>query len=89
MRIDRQSERAGAVIVTGAGGARCGRAIARRFARDGHAALVTDLDERGCDATVEAIRREGGEANARRVDVRDADQRRDAVEECATRYGGV
>jgi NADP-dependent 3-hydroxy acid dehydrogenase YdfG len=85
MRIDRQSERAGAVIVTGAGGARCGRAIAR----DGHAALVTDLDERGCDATVEAIRREGGEANARRVDVRDADQRRDAVEECATRYGGV
>jgi NAD(P)-dependent dehydrogenase (short-subunit alcohol dehydrogenase family) len=31
-------------IVTGAGGHGCGRAIARRFANDGAAVVVSDID---------------------------------------------
>jgi 3-oxoacyl-[acyl-carrier protein] reductase len=89
MRIDHGPRRPGAVIVTGAGGAGCGRAIARRFARGGHAVLVTDIDEGGSAATVEAIRRDGGEASARRVDVRDAEQCKGAVDACVAHYGGV
>src|SRR6476646_2628832 len=66
-----------AVIVTGSGGNGCGRAIAERFAGDGAAVLVSDIDERGGAATVDRIRDSGGRAEFLRADVRiDDDVRR-------------
>jgi len=72
------------VVVTGSGGAGCGRAIAERFARDGAAVMVSDIDEPGGHTTVERIRAAGGRAEFLRADVRsDQDVRRliDAAEE--------
>jgi NAD(P)-dependent dehydrogenase (short-subunit alcohol dehydrogenase family) len=61
-------------IVTGSGGAGCGRAIARRFARgrfarEGCAIVVCDIDEPGGRETVRLIEAEGGRAAFFRADV--------------------
>ncbi|HKE28676.1 MAG TPA: SDR family NAD(P)-dependent oxidoreductase [Bryobacteraceae bacterium] len=58
------------VIVTGAGGSGCGRSIAARFAMDGAATVVSDIDEEGGQLTVRRIEREGGRAAFFRADVR-------------------
>jgi len=74
------------VVVTGSGGAGCGRAIAERFARDGAVVMVSDIDEAGGRTTVDRIRRAGGRAEFIRADVRsDEDVERliaSAVERC-------
>jgi NAD(P)-dependent dehydrogenase (short-subunit alcohol dehydrogenase family) len=57
-------------IVTGSGGEGCGRAIARRFAREGCAVVVSDIQEPGGRETVELIEAEGGRAAFFRADVR-------------------
>jgi NAD(P)-dependent dehydrogenase (short-subunit alcohol dehydrogenase family) len=62
------------VIVTGAGGAGCGRAIAARFARDGAAVVVSDIADTGGHETVGLIKRDGGRAAYYRTDVRDERQ---------------
>src|SRR6266851_4212891 len=49
-------------IVTGAGSGGCGQAIARRFAREGTAVVVSDISESGIAATVARIHEEGGRA---------------------------
>ena len=67
------------VIVTGAGGTGCGRAIALRFARDGAPIVVSDINEDGGRETVALIARQGGRAAFFRADVRDADQARDLI----------
>jgi len=51
-------------IVTGAGGPGCGRAIARRFAREGASVVVNDIDESGALHTRSLIEAEGGRAAA-------------------------
>jgi NAD(P)-dependent dehydrogenase (short-subunit alcohol dehydrogenase family) len=58
------------VVVTGAGGAGCGRAIALRFAASGAAIVVSDIDETGGHETVLAIEQAGGRAAFCRADVR-------------------
>jgi hypothetical protein len=58
-------------VVTGAGGS-LGRAIARRLAADGHVVAVTDVDGQGLDETRVAVEKEGGQAHAWPVDLRDA-----------------
>ena len=45
----------GIVIVTGAGGTGCGRAIAQRFAGRGAAVVVSDINEAGGHDTVRLI----------------------------------
>jgi NAD(P)-dependent dehydrogenase (short-subunit alcohol dehydrogenase family) len=50
------------VIVTGAGGPGCGRAIARRFARAGASVVVSDIDAQGGLETVRTIEAENGRA---------------------------
>ena len=55
------------VIVTGAGGTGCGRAIAARFARDGAAVVVADINEPGGHETVRLIENAGGRAAFFRV----------------------
>lgn len=61
------------VVVTGSGGTGCGRAIAERFARDGAGVIVSDIDERGGQITVDRIRGAGGQAEFCRADVREDD----------------
>jgi len=58
------------VVVTGAGGSGCGRAIAERFARDG-AVVVSDLNADGGRETVRRIAMAGGRAAFFAADVRD------------------
>ena len=50
------------VIVTGAGGVGCGHSIATRFAMDGAAVVVSDVNEGGGHETVREIERNGGRA---------------------------
>src|SRR5689334_30742 len=59
------------VIVTGGGGPGCGRAIAKRFARDGATVVVSDIDDAGGAETVRLIEGAGGRALYCHCDVRD------------------
>lgn len=59
------------VVVTGAG-AGIGRAVARRFAAEGAAVIVSDIDEQSAADTVAAIETAGGTAFAYGLDVADA-----------------
>lgn len=77
------------VIVTGAGGTRCGRAIAARFAVRGAAVVVSDINEAGGNDTVRVIERGGGRAAFFRADVREEPQMRDLVSFAEATFGGV
>src|SRR5437667_2394439 len=67
------------VVVTGAGGTGCGRAIARRFAHLGAAVVVSDISETGGHETVRLIQQDGGRAAFQRTDVGDERQARDLI----------
>lgn len=76
-------------IVTGAGGSGCGRAIARRFAKDGAAVVASDINENGGHETVRLIESAGGRAVFFRADVRDEQQVRGLIEFGEQTYGRV
>jgi len=76
-------------IVTGGGGAGCGRSISARFASRGMAVVVADVDEKGGGDTVSAVERSGGRAAFFRVDVRDESQVRALVAFAENTFGGV
>jgi len=57
-------------IVTGAGGDGCGRAIARRLAREGMAVALTDIHDSGARETVRLIESAGGRCAFHPADVR-------------------
>jgi NAD(P)-dependent dehydrogenase (short-subunit alcohol dehydrogenase family) len=82
-------ERRGAVIVTGAGGSGCGRAIAARFAGDGASVIVSDVNETGGHDTVRLIESAGGTAAFFRADVRNESQVRDLIAFGERTCGGV
>lgn len=73
-------------FITGAGSG-IGRATARRLAREGARVLVTDLDLKSADETVQFIRDEGGEAIAAAVDVRKREDIRAAAEMARSEWG--
>lgn len=77
------------VIVTGAGGHGCGRAIARRFANDGAAVVVSDIDDRGGAETVRQIEGAGGTAMYCHTDVRDETDVLDLMATCERELGAV
>ena len=77
------------VLVTGAGGAGCGRSIAKRFARDGAAVVVSDIKEAGGHETVREIEGVGGRAAFFRADVRDESQVKELVSFTETTFGGL
>src|SRR5262249_59646359 len=77
------------VIVTGAGGAGCGRAIAVRFARAGAEVVVSDINEAGGHETARLIEGGGGRAAFFRADVRNESQVRDLVSFAEATFGGV
>ncbi|HVL36026.1 MAG TPA: SDR family oxidoreductase [Burkholderiales bacterium] len=78
-------------IVTGAGSqgelVGNGAATAILFAREGARVLCTDLVEERAEATVAAIRREGGIASAFRADVANGEDCAAMVAACVERYG--
>jgi NAD(P)-dependent dehydrogenase (short-subunit alcohol dehydrogenase family) len=77
------------VIVTGAGGSGCGRAISERFAMDGAAIVVSDIDEAGGHDTVRGIERNGGRAAFFRADVRRESEVMQLVSFAETTFGGL
>lgn len=77
------------VIVTGAGGVGCGRSIAKRFARDGAAVVVSDIKEPGGHETVREIEGVGGRAAFFRADVRNESQVKELVSFAETIFGGL
>ena len=66
-------------VVTGSGGSGCGRAIARRFAADGAAVVVSDVNEEGALETIRLIEAAGGSAVFFRADVREEMQVRGLI----------
>src|SRR5262245_43064029 len=81
-------ERRRVVIVTGAGGTGCGRAIAARFAADGATVVVSHINEAGGEETVRLIERGGGRAAFFRADVRNESQVRDLISFAEDTIGG-
>ena len=77
------------VIVTGAGGTGCGRAISARFAAEGAAVVVSDVDEAGGHDTVRGIERNGGRAAFFRADVRKESQVKDLVSFAEATFGAL
>jgi NAD(P)-dependent dehydrogenase (short-subunit alcohol dehydrogenase family) len=76
-------------IVTGSGGTGCGRAIAQRFAKNGAAVVVADINEQGGNETVRLIQTGGGNAAFFRADVRDEHQVRDLITFAEHTFGCV
>jgi NAD(P)-dependent dehydrogenase (short-subunit alcohol dehydrogenase family) len=76
-------------IVTGAGGAGCGRAIACRLAREGAAIVLADIDEAGLRATKAAIQTAGGQAEVSVTDVGNEAEVRGLFAFARHSFGGV
>ena len=76
-------------MVTGSGGNGSGRAIACRFARDGAAVVVSDIDDAGGRETVRRIQSTGGRAEFFHTDVGIQDQVRDLVAFAEKTFGGL
>ena len=76
-----------AAIVTGSGGGGCGRAIALRFAREGAAVVVSDINEAGGQETIRQITAAGGKAVFRRADVSVQVQVRELVDFAVNSFG--
>jgi NAD(P)-dependent dehydrogenase (short-subunit alcohol dehydrogenase family) len=77
------------VVVTGAGGTGCGRAIAVRFAVGGAAVVVCDINDAGGQETVRVIERAGGRAAFFQADVRRESEVRALVSFAETTFGGL
>ena len=74
-------------VVTGAGGDASGRAIARRFAREGAAVVVSDINSTGGRETVRMIEKDGGRALFVRADVRRESQVRQLFARTMEKFG--
>jgi NAD(P)-dependent dehydrogenase (short-subunit alcohol dehydrogenase family) len=75
-------------LVTGAASG-ISRAVALRFAREGAAVLVADASESGALETAELVRREGGIAHSKRLDVSNADEVQDVVQRAVVEMGDL
>jgi NAD(P)-dependent dehydrogenase (short-subunit alcohol dehydrogenase family) len=75
------------VVVTGSGGAGCGRAIAQHFANEGAAVVVSDINEPGGNETVRLITNSGGRAAFCRADVRDQHRAHALLDFCVAAFG--
>lgn len=80
---------AGKVAVVTGGGSGIGRASAVRFAREGAAVGVVDLDGEAAKGTVELVEAAGGRALALTADVTSAADVTAAVDATADAYGGL
>ena len=76
-------------IVTGSGGGGTGRATARRFAREGAAVVVSDVNDAGGHQTVAVIEADGGRATFCHADVRIESNVRSLISFAESTFGGV
>jgi len=76
-------------LVTGAGAAGTGRAIARALAERGAAVAVNDLDEEGGTKTMQLIEEAGGKAAFVLADMTREDEIRAAIRFAADTFGGL
>jgi NAD(P)-dependent dehydrogenase (short-subunit alcohol dehydrogenase family) len=74
-------------IVGGAGG--IGSELSRRYARDGAAVLVGDLNVRSAEAVAASIRSDGGTAEALVVDMADVGSIEAFVNQAESTFGGI
>lgn len=74
------------VLVTG-GGSGLGAAVCRNLSEAGAAVIVSDVDEARAAAGAEALRELGLAASARRLDVRDEGDARDAIAAVVAKQG--
>ena len=74
-------------VVTGSGGSGSGRAIALRFAREGAAVVVSDIDEAGGHETVQLIRAGNGRAAFCRANVCSEEQVRELIRFAEQEFG--
>jgi NAD(P)-dependent dehydrogenase (short-subunit alcohol dehydrogenase family) len=81
MRLDNET-----ALVTGAASG-IGEATALRFAEEGAHVVVTDIDTPGGESLVEDIEDAGGEATFYELDVTDADQFQEVVDDVVEQYG--
>lgn len=75
-------------IVTG-GGSGIGRAISLLYALEGAKIVVSDIDEKGGDETVSAIKAKGGEAIFVKADTSKPDDSKYVVEQAVKQFGGL
>lgn len=76
------------VIVTGAG-IGIGRAVADRFAKDGHHVVVTDVLDTEGQAAVDAITQAGGSAEYQHLDVRSTPAADTLVADIVAKHGRI
>jgi 3-oxoacyl-[acyl-carrier protein] reductase len=76
------------VVVTG-GGAGIGRTYGHRFAAEGAAVVIVDLDESAASSVVDELSADGGRAFAHVMDVTDADAAVAMVDRAVAELGGV
>lgn len=76
-------------VVTGSGGGGCGRAIARRFAREGARVVISDIDVDGGNQTLRLIQTGGGCAAFCRADMGVEADIRDLFAFAGQTFGGV
>lgn len=77
------------VIVTGSGGRGCGRAIACRFAREGAAVVVSDINQQGGEETVRQIQRTGERTAFKAADMQIQSQVRELIAFAEKTFGGL
>jgi NAD(P)-dependent dehydrogenase (short-subunit alcohol dehydrogenase family) len=82
-------EPAPVVVVTGAGGSGCGRAIACWFAAAGAAVVVSDINDTGGEETADLIAQTGGQVAFCRADVRHEEQVRELIAFAGSTFGRV
>ncbi len=75
-------------VVTGAASG-FGEAISKRYAAEGAAVMVADMNAAGAAKVAEAILSDGGRAASIQADVTDADQAKAMVDAAAAAFGGL
>ncbi len=76
------------VFITGAASG-IGQATAIRLASEGASLYLTDLNEAGLADTAKACVAHGAHTETRKLDVTDEDTVNAAIEDCASRFGGI
>jgi NAD(P)-dependent dehydrogenase (short-subunit alcohol dehydrogenase family) len=75
-------------IVTGAGSG-IGKAVSLLYASEGAKVVVTDIDEKGGNETVNLIKSKGGEAFFIKADTSNPEDQKSMVEMAVKKYGGL
>jgi len=75
-------------IVTGAGSG-IGKAISLLYAAEGAKIVVSDIDEKGSNETVSAIKAKGGDAIFVKADTSKPDDNKHVVEQTVKQFGSL